>query len=76
MARQPPSCRLNMNAETNRRFALPDGNYDLPVQATSADASDSRRAELKFSRATQYRGEVGAHPQDAALKAPRVENVG
>ena len=58
------------------RFALPDGNYDLPVQATSADASDSRRAELRFSRATQYRGEVGAHPQDAALKVPRVENVG
>jgi hypothetical protein len=57
------------------RFALPDGIYDLPVQATSADASDSRRAELKFSRATQYRGEVGTHPQDAKLRAPRVENV-
>ena len=57
------------------RFALPDGHYDLPVQATSADASDSRRAELKFSRATQYRGEVGRHPQDAKLKTPRVENV-
>ncbi len=57
------------------RFALPDGNYDLPVQATAADASDSRRAELKFSRATQYRGDVGRHPQDAKLKTPRSEHV-
>ncbi len=68
--------QLRRDGTFSFRFALPDGNYDLPVQATSADASDSRRAELKFSRATQYRGEVGQHPQDAKLKAPRVENVG
>ena len=68
--------KLRRDGTFSFRFALPDGNYDLPVQATSADASDSRRAELKFSRATQYRGEVGTHPQDAALKVPRVENVG
>lgn len=68
--------QLRKDGTFSFRFALPDGNYDLPVQATSADASDSRRAELKFSRATQYRGEVGQHPQDKALKAPRVENVG
>ncbi len=57
------------------RFALPDGNYDLPVEATASDASDSRRAELKFKRATLYRGEVGKHAQDKALKTPRAENV-
>jgi hypothetical protein len=68
--------QLRKDGTFSFRFALPDGNYDLPVQATSADQSDSRRAELKFSRATQYRGEVGQHPQDKALKAPRVENVG
>ena len=68
--------QLRKDGTFSFRFALPDGNYDLPVQATSADQSDSRRAELKFSRATQYRGEVGQHPQDAKLKAPRVENVG
>ena len=67
--------QLRRDGTFSFRFALPDGNYDLPVQATSADASDSRRAELKFSRATQYRGDVGKHPQDAKLKAPRVENV-
>jgi hypothetical protein len=68
--------QLRKDGTFSFRFALPDGNYDLPVQATSADHSDSRRAELKFSRATQYRGEVGQHPQDKALKAPKVENVG
>jgi hypothetical protein len=67
--------QLRKDGTFSFRFALPDGNYDLPVQATSADASDSRRAELKFSRATQYRGEVGKHPQDKALKTPRSENV-
>jgi hypothetical protein len=67
--------QLRKDGTFSFRFALPDGNYDLPVQATSADASDSRRAELKFSRATQYRGEVGQHPQDKALRTPRAENV-
>ncbi|MBI2929956.1 MAG: DUF4912 domain-containing protein [Verrucomicrobia bacterium] len=57
------------------RFALPDGAYELPVTATAPDKADSRRAELKFSRATAYAGAVGAHPQDAALKAPEVANV-
>lgn len=68
--------QLRKDGTFSFRFALPDGNYDLPVQATSADASDSRRAELKFSRATQYRGDVGQHPQDKTLRTPRVENVG
>jgi hypothetical protein len=67
--------QLRRDGTFSFRFALPDGNYDLPVQATAADASDSRRAELAFSRATHYRGEVGAHPQDAKLKAPRAEHV-
>ncbi len=67
--------KLRRDGTFSFRFALPDGSYDLPVQATSADASDTRRAELRFSRATQYRGEVGAHPQDAKLKAPTVASV-
>lgn len=57
------------------RFALPDGRFALPVQATSADGDDARSAALEFSRATEYRGDVGRHPQDKALKAPRPENV-
>lgn len=67
--------QLRRDGTFSFRFALPDGNYDLPVQATSADASDTRRAKLQFRRATEYRGDVGAHPQDAKLKTPRAENV-
>jgi hypothetical protein len=58
------------------RFILPDGNYDLPAQATSADGDDTRSAHLKFSRKTNYSGEVGAHPQDLRMKTPEVANVG
>ena len=43
--------------------------------AVSADKTDGRAAELKFSRGTRYRGEVGAHPQDPQLKAPLATNV-
>ena len=39
----------------------------------SALDTNSRSAELQFSRTTRYRGEVHAHPQDPALKAPLVE---
>jgi len=67
--------QLRRDGTFSFRFSLPDGNYDLPVQATSADASDSRNAELRFRRATDYRGDVGQHPQDERLKTPRVENV-
>ncbi|HWI57015.1 MAG TPA: hypothetical protein VNZ22_07300, partial [Bacillota bacterium] len=56
------------------RFALPDGQYALPIAAISVDG-EVRRAELDFHRGTQYSGEVGAHPQDPALRPPRVENV-
>ena len=57
------------------RFALPDGQYDLPAEATSADGDDTRRAALQFKRATEYRGEVGRHPQDPQLKPPLAANV-
>lgn len=57
------------------RFILPDGNYDLPAQATSADGDDTRSAHLKFSRKTNYSGEVGAHPQDPKMKKPEVANL-
>jgi hypothetical protein len=56
------------------RFALPDGNYHLPVAAESV-GGETREADLQFARETQYRGDVGAHPQDPALKKPTLENV-
>ena len=67
--------QLRRDGSFSFRFALPDGSYDLPVQATAADNRESRSARLHFHRATEYRGDVGRHPQDARLKTPRVENV-
>jgi hypothetical protein len=67
--------QLRRDGTFSFRFALPDGIFGLPVEATAADKSDSRRAELSFSRSTNYRGDVGQHPQDKSLKVPRVENV-
>jgi len=67
--------KLRPDGSFSYRFSLPDGKYDLPAIATSADGTDSRSAELKFSRDTQYRGDVKAHPQDPALKPPLAANV-
>ncbi len=67
--------KLRPDGSFSYRFALPDGRYDLPVVAVSADETDGRAAGLKFSRTTELRGDVGAHPQDPALKPPTVENV-
>ena len=67
--------KLRPDGSFSYRFALPDGKYDLPAVAVSADGADARAADLKFSRETEYRGDVGAHPQDPALKSPLAENV-
>src|SRR6185436_15812406 len=67
--------QLRRDGSFSFRFALPDGSYDLPVNATSADGDDSREARLHFRRATEFHGDVQAHPQDAALKTPKAENV-
>jgi hypothetical protein len=56
------------------RFALPDGNYSLPITVYSAQG-EVRGAELEFFRGTKYHGEVGQHPQDPVLKVPVAENV-
>jgi hypothetical protein len=67
--------KLRSDGSFSFRFALPDGKYDLPAVAVSADGTDARAAELKFSRETEYLGDVGAHPQDPSLKAPLPENL-
>lgn len=67
--------KLRPDGTFSYRFALPDGNYDLPAVAVSADGTDGRAADLKFSRATDYSGDVGAHPQDPSLKAPAADNL-
>lgn len=67
--------KLRFDGSFSYRFTLPDGRYDLPVVAISADETDGRAAELKFSRATEFLGDVGAHPQDPNLKPPTPDNV-
>jgi hypothetical protein len=67
--------KLRSDGTFSFRFALPDGKYDLPAVAVSADGTDGRAAELKFGRSTEYLGDVGAHPQDPSLKPPLPENL-
>ncbi|MDB6125582.1 MAG: hypothetical protein JWQ71_4575 [Pedosphaera sp.] len=67
--------KLRPDGTFSFRFALPDGQYDLPAVAISSDKTDGRAAELSFSRNTEYRGDVGTHPQDPQLKAPLAANV-
>jgi hypothetical protein len=67
--------KLRPDGTFSFRFALPDGIFELPVQARSADGEDQRRAELAFSRSTRYAGEVGATLQDPNLKPPKVDHV-
>jgi hypothetical protein len=48
---------------------LPDGDHTVTVSAMSAEG-ELRQAELRFSRRTEHRGEVGAAPQDPFLEPP------
>lgn len=67
--------KLRADGTFSFRFALPDGKYDLPAVAVSADGTDGRAAELKFSRATEYLGEVGVTPPDPALQPPLADTL-
>jgi uncharacterized protein len=67
--------RLRPDGTFSLRFSLPDGAYELPVEAISADGAQGRAARLQFWRGTEYQGEVAAHPQDVSLVAPHPENV-
>ncbi|MFM1768515.1 MAG: hypothetical protein RJA22_1044 [Verrucomicrobiota bacterium] len=67
--------RLRPDGTFSYRFSLPDGQYALPAVAVSADGVEAREAALEFSRGTRYRGEVGRHPQDPALRPPRPAHV-
>jgi hypothetical protein len=67
--------RLRGDGTFSYRFSLPDGQFELPIRATSADGDDSRDADLSFSRDTRIRGDVGKHPQDPTLRPPRPEHT-
>jgi len=44
-------------------FVLPDGEFEIPIVATSPDGVETRRAVLKFERATARQGNVGSTAQ-------------
>ena len=57
------------------RFALPDGDFQLPAVAICAAGDDMRAAELQFVRQTRTAGHVGMHPVDHALNPPVAEAI-
>jgi hypothetical protein len=67
--------RLRPDGTFSFRFSLPDGHFELPAEAVSADGTDRRAAALEFSRSTVCTGEVGVHPQDPQLKPPEASSV-
>ena len=67
--------KLRGDGTFSYRFILPDGQYELPAVAISSDKTDGRAAELRFGRSTEYRGDVGAHPQDPQLNPPLAKHV-
>jgi len=67
--------KLRPDGTFSYRFALPDGYYELPTVAVAKDGDDSRTAELRFTRTTQYYGHVERHPQEASLRPPKPEHV-
>ena len=46
--------QLRPDGTFSLRFALPDGDYTLPLAATSADRQEARYAELRFRRESDY----------------------
>jgi len=44
-------------------FVLPDGEFEIPIVATSPDGVETRRGVLRFERATTRAGHVGATAQ-------------
>jgi len=50
-------------------FVFPDGNYSIPITATSPDGVETRSATLRFERATARTGDVG-HTAQPPLPVP------
>lgn len=67
--------RLRPDGSFTFRFALPDGDFTLPVVAVSGTGTDARAAEVRFVRQTRLSGAVGVHPIDPTLRPPRVESL-
>ena len=44
-------------------FVFPDGEFEIPITATSPDGVETRRGVLRFERATTRQGDVGSTAQ-------------
>ena len=66
--------RLRSDGSFSYRFALPDGDYDLDIEAMSP-RGDYRCADLRFIRRSAYSGDVEMHPQESWLRTPEARNV-
>src|ERR1043166_2121691 len=67
--------QLHPDGSFSFRFALPDGEFNLPITAVSADQSDRRSADMRFTRSTVYHGEVESHPQPPELSPPMAQSA-
>lgn len=54
---------LRPDGSFHYHFVFPDGAYEIPIVATSPDGQETRRAVLRFERATAREGDVGATAQ-------------
>jgi len=57
--------KLRPDGTFSYRFALPDGFFELSAEAISVE-QEKRAAVLRFTRQTEYQGEVGEQPQEPA----------
>ena len=63
--------RLRADGSFSLRFALPDGTYELGVEAVSREGDEQRGATLQFQRITNYRGHVEPAPPSPMPQPPR-----
>lgn len=61
------SIQLAADGTFRYHFTLPDGDFEIPVVATSPDKVEQRSAILSFKRGTARTGDVGATGQPAGL---------
>jgi hypothetical protein len=52
------------------RCALPDGRFEVPIQAVCPQGGDVRKANLTLARQTLVQGVVGSHPPTLGLPLP------
>ncbi len=61
--------KLTPDGNFRYHFTLADGDYTIPIVATSPDKVEQRSATLSFQRATDRTGEVSATGQPAELSS-------